>query len=182
MSGGPQYASAPRDRGDSLSSNSPFHDDNSPSPSYPPHTRPLLPQQMTGSSSGTHVHIAENPLAPSYGQYDAERAQTYPMDRRGKTMPMPTPGGEGGGSADFGSGHGRGQSRNASWDLLAGMRKFEQGYEQFDSRNASQAHLAFADGDIPKNKVRTSQACWSCDEERTSGGGNGGDDGAVAGY
>ncbi|RPD63790.1 hypothetical protein L227DRAFT_496301 [Lentinus tigrinus ALCF2SS1-6] len=68
---------------------------------------------------------------------------------------MPTPGGGGGDSVDFGSGgggHGRGQSRNASWDLLAGMRKFEQGYEQFDSRNASEAHLAFADGDIPKNK------------------------------
>ncbi|TFK87099.1 hypothetical protein K466DRAFT_491520 [Polyporus arcularius HHB13444] len=51
---------------------------------------------------------------------------------------------------DLGSGR---QSRNASWDLLAGMRKFEQGYEQFDSRNASSSHLAFAEGDIPKNKL-----------------------------
>ncbi|KAI0717187.1 hypothetical protein C8T65DRAFT_572201 [Cerioporus squamosus] len=66
---------------------------------------------------------------------------------------MPAPGG-GGDSVDLGSGR---QSRNASWDLLAGMRKFEQGYEQFDSRNASESHLAFADGDIPKNKV-----CISC--------------------
>jgi hypothetical protein len=36
------------------------------------------------------------------------------------------------------------------------MKKFEQDYEGFDSRNASEAHLAFADGDIPKNKVCTS--------------------------
>ncbi|EJF65070.1 hypothetical protein DICSQDRAFT_50713 [Dichomitus squalens LYAD-421 SS1] len=57
---------------------------------------------------------------------------------------MPTPGDSG----DFG--HPR-NTRNGSWDLLAGVRK---GYEQFDSRNASQSHLAFADGDLPKNTVR----------------------------
>ncbi|KAH9940505.1 Mechanosensitive ion channel-domain-containing protein [Epithele typhae] len=44
-----------------------------------------------------------------------------------------------------------GAGRNASWDLLAGVRKFEQGYERFDTRNASEAHLQFADGDVPKN-------------------------------
>ncbi|KAI0371035.1 hypothetical protein BV20DRAFT_942709 [Pilatotrama ljubarskyi] len=54
-------------------------------------------------------------------------------------------------SGEFGTNHRN--SRNGSWDLLAGMRKFEQGYEQFDSRNASQSHLAFADGDVPKNKL-----------------------------
>ncbi|KAI0356297.1 hypothetical protein OH77DRAFT_1401686 [Trametes cingulata] len=54
-------------------------------------------------------------------------------------------------SGEFGTSHRN--SRNGSWDLLAGMRKFEQGYEQFDSRNASQSHLAFADGDVPKNKL-----------------------------
>lgn len=43
---------------------------------------------------------------------------------------------------------------NSSWDLLAGMRKFEQDYTQFDSRNATEPHLRFADGDVPKNKVR----------------------------
>ncbi|THH18467.1 hypothetical protein EUX98_g8949, partial [Antrodiella citrinella] len=46
---------------------------------------------------------------------------------------------------------GHGGSRNGSWDLLAGIRKFEHSYEEFDTRNASQAHLAFADGDTPKN-------------------------------
>ncbi|KAH9858627.1 Mechanosensitive ion channel-domain-containing protein [Lenzites betulinus] len=56
----------------------------------------------------------------------------------------------------FPTAHGRsggGLSRGGSWDLLAGVRKFEHGYEQFDSRNASHAHLAFADGDVPKNKL-----------------------------
>ena len=44
--------------------------------------------------------------------------------------------------------------RTSSWDILSGVRKIEQSYEEFDSRNASQAHLIYADGDIPKNKVR----------------------------
>ncbi|TDL26257.1 hypothetical protein BD410DRAFT_784344 [Rickenella mellea] len=43
-------------------------------------------------------------------------------------------------------------SRNSSWDLLSGIKKFEHEYEEFDSRNASEAHLQFADGDLPKNK------------------------------
>ena len=38
--------------------------------------------------------------------------------------------------------------------MLAGVRKFEQSYEDFDSRNASEAHLAFAEGDMSTNKVR----------------------------
>lgn len=44
--------------------------------------------------------------------------------------------------------------RTSSWDILSGVRKIEQSYEEFDSRNASQAHLIYADGDTPKNKVR----------------------------
>ncbi|THH00782.1 hypothetical protein EW026_g1806 [Hermanssonia centrifuga] len=43
-------------------------------------------------------------------------------------------------------------SRNGSWDVLAGIRKFEHSYEEFDSSNASQSHLAFAEGDIPNNR------------------------------
>ncbi|KAH9948995.1 Mechanosensitive ion channel-domain-containing protein [Amylocystis lapponica] len=43
--------------------------------------------------------------------------------------------------------------RNSSWDVLAGsFRKFEHGYSEFDAREAHQAHLAFADGDMPSNK------------------------------
>ncbi|OSD01247.1 hypothetical protein PYCCODRAFT_1412753 [Trametes coccinea BRFM310] len=66
-------------------------------------------------------------------------------------MPMPRT------SDDLGTPGGPTSHRNSrvngSWDLLAGMRKFEQGYEQFDSRNASQPHLAFADGDMPQGKL-----------------------------
>ncbi|EPQ57543.1 hypothetical protein GLOTRDRAFT_74415 [Gloeophyllum trabeum ATCC 11539] len=49
-------------------------------------------------------------------------------------------------------GHKPAYSRSGSWDVLAGIRKFEHDYSEFDSRNASQSHLAFAEGDIPKNK------------------------------
>lgn len=49
--------------------------------------------------------------------------------------------------------HHQSPSRTAgSWDLLAGIRKFEHSYTEFDSRNASEAHLAFADGDLPQNR------------------------------
>ncbi|KAI0769601.1 Mechanosensitive ion channel-domain-containing protein [Trametes elegans] len=63
---------------------------------------------------------------------------------------MPSPGDS---TTEFGGSRPRPVSRNGSWDLLAGMRKFETGYEQFDSANASESHLAFADGDVPKNKL-----------------------------
>ncbi|KAG6880320.1 hypothetical protein C0992_011069 [Termitomyces sp. T32_za158] len=45
------------------------------------------------------------------------------------------------------------RSRNSSWDLLAGIKKLEHSYEEFDTRNSSQAHLVYADGDIPKSKI-----------------------------
>jgi hypothetical protein len=49
-----------------------------------------------------------------------------------------------------------GSSPNSSWDLLGGARKFGEAYEHFDSRNASEQHLAFADGDLPNSKVKLS--------------------------
>ncbi|TFK54216.1 hypothetical protein OE88DRAFT_1624688 [Heliocybe sulcata] len=48
--------------------------------------------------------------------------------------------------------HKPGYGRSGSWDMLAGIRKFEHEYSEFDSRNASESHLAFAEGDIPNNK------------------------------
>ncbi|KAJ6499283.1 Mechanosensitive ion channel-domain-containing protein [Mycena sanguinolenta] len=44
---------------------------------------------------------------------------------------------------------------SGSWDYFAGMgRKIEHSYEEFDpARNASEPHLAFADGDVPTDKV-----------------------------
>lgn len=74
-------------------------------------------------------------VSQSLRGYDAERA--------GGPMPMP----------GQSSGFQHHDNRSGSWDLLAGIRKFEQSYEEFDSRNASQAHLAFAEGDMPKNGV-----------------------------
>ncbi|KAG6874479.1 hypothetical protein C0995_010389 [Termitomyces sp. Mi166 len=44
------------------------------------------------------------------------------------------------------------KSRNSSWDLFAGIKRLEQSYEEFDTRNSSQAHLVYADGDMPKSK------------------------------
>lgn len=43
--------------------------------------------------------------------------------------------------------------RSSSWDVLGGARKFNEAYEQFDPRNASEQHLVFADGDLPNSKV-----------------------------
>lgn len=110
------------------------------------------------------------PMNQSYGnftgnaEYDAERAQAKMYPGGAGVMPQP--------NASQGSHHSGGSrrqshlhhpsgSRNGSWDLLAGIRKIEHSYEEFDSRNASQSHLAFADGDTPKNKVRSYSILFS---------------------
>ncbi|KAH9920051.1 Mechanosensitive ion channel-domain-containing protein [Fomitopsis serialis] len=41
--------------------------------------------------------------------------------------------------------------RSASWDILGGIRRLEHSYVEFDPRRASQAHLVYAEGDMPKN-------------------------------
>ncbi|EAU91403.1 hypothetical protein CC1G_01892 [Coprinopsis cinerea okayama7 len=43
--------------------------------------------------------------------------------------------------------------QSSNWNVLGGIKKLEQSYDEFDTRNASQAHLIYADGDMPKNKV-----------------------------
>jgi len=58
-------------------------------------------------------------------------------------------------------------TRNSSWDMLGGARKIGQAYEQFDSRNASEQHLAFAEGDLPNSKV---SFFGSCDTHGCSSG------------
>ncbi|KAI0633263.1 Mechanosensitive ion channel-domain-containing protein [Trametes polyzona] len=151
MSADRPYDSARR-RSESYSSGSPFADEHSPPPSaYPPqHGRPLLATAQPAAGSAWNGEATNQ----AFRQYDAARAQTYPVGggaaagrAGGVQMPMP----QADESGEFG--HTHGGSRSGSWDLLAGMRKFEHGYEQFDSRNASQAHLQFADGDQPKNKL-----------------------------
>lgn len=47
-----------------------------------------------------------------------------------------------------------------SW--LSGIKKIEQSYQEFDpARNASESHLAFADGDLPKNEVCCPRATFT---------------------
>lgn len=155
-SDGRQYGGA-RGRSGSSSTSSPFSDEHSPpATAYPPQqARPLLATTQPESGPGRHVRLDEESqetMNQAFRQYDAVRAQTYPVGGAGRGgVQMPMPGDEGAGMSMPPS---HGNSRSGSWDLLAGMRKFEHGYEQFDSRNASQAHLTFADGDVPKNKVR----------------------------
>ncbi|KAF5393511.1 hypothetical protein D9757_000597 [Collybiopsis confluens] len=69
------------------------------------------------------------PLAPGTG-VDAERGQS-------PRMPRPE----------------LQHHTSSSWDLLNGIRKFEHSYEEFDSRNASESHLVYAEGDLPDNKM-----------------------------
>lgn len=103
----------------------------SPTMSYPP--RPQLERMETsGSRSPLSLESGDRPGFPSGSRYDAERTQNI------SGMPYS---------------HKSDNNRTSSWDLLAGIKKIEHSYEEFDSRNASQAHLAYADGDIPKNKV-----------------------------
>ncbi|KAJ2925115.1 hypothetical protein H1R20_g11975, partial [Candolleomyces eurysporus] len=80
-----------------------------------------------------------------YNAYDAERAQS-PYSSHEKTH-------EASSSSQHEHMKRPGNSRTPSWDLLGGIKKLEQSYEQFDARNASQAHLIYAEGDTPKNKV-----------------------------
>lgn len=56
-------------------------------------------------------------------------------------------------TAEYGRPH---HSRSSgSWDLLGGIR---HSYVDYDPRRASQAHLAFAEGDIPNNAVGAPRA------------------------
>ncbi|KAH6914006.1 Mechanosensitive ion channel-domain-containing protein [Coprinopsis sp. MPI-PUGE-AT-0042] len=68
--------------------------------------------------------------------YDAERAQTSS------------------GSSHGADGRPKLSNRTSSgWRVLEGAKKLERSYDEFDTRNASQDHLVYADGDTPKNKV-----------------------------
>ena len=111
-------------------------------PSYPP---PLPSQSFSSTDSRRSRHIRleepDHDVSKSLRGYDAERAQT---------MPMPSASGHH---------HGGQGSRSGSWDLLAGIRKFEHSYEEFRPSNASEAHLAFAEGDMPTNRVSCPVSC-----------------------
>lgn len=104
---------------------------------YPPGTTPSPP---TGAPS-PDIPTMPTPLrhAPSRGDPvdQAERAGIPGLPYTGAERPTHI-------------------SHNSSWDILSGIKKFEQSYQEFDSRHASEAHLVFADGDVPNNKVRSS--------------------------
>lgn len=117
----------------SVHSNSPL----SPQPTPPGVTYAHFPTPPHGIGSlapgGHDHHLDSTPLTDQkeYNPFQADMPQ--PSHQTNPSRPT--------------------NSRNPSWDLLAGIRKFEHEYEEFDSRNASAAHLQYADGDLPKNKV-----------------------------
>lgn len=115
----------------SINSAAPLHQQHNPvDTGYPPMNNPP-------SSGLTPVH--------------ERRVQFHQMDsdveanKEGSSfseMPTPDPSG--------GRGH---ISKSPSWDILAGYKKFEHSYEEFDTRKASEKHLVFADGDVPNTAV-----------------------------
>lgn len=99
---------------------------------------PLAPSQR----NSRHIRIDDSVDQSSHARiqnYDAERNQYNPRGQ-GPSMPEPM--------------QRPGNHRISSWDMLNGIKKFEHSYEEFDTRNASENHLVFADGDVPTNKVR----------------------------
>lgn len=158
-----------RERGDcnaSIHSDSPLQTgEDGPSAGGPGTSYPPDNHNNTSSHGFRHVQLPADDAhsnSPYLRNYDAERAMMYP-DGPG-SMPLPpsaTPSNANmmpdATTTDPREAYHRSRnngSRNGSWDLLAGIRKFEHSYEEFDTRNASEAHLAFAEGDMPKNKVR----------------------------
>jgi hypothetical protein len=98
-------------------------------------TYPPLPSQATAPKPSKHVRMPDDVMHAHPG-YDAERAGRYegmPHENHSQSRPP--------------------HDHRSSWDILGGIKKFEHNYEEFDSSNASEAHLAFADGDVPKDKV-----------------------------
>ncbi len=122
------------------------HSDSPLTSPQPPASYPPLPSQPSSSigRGSRHVRLQQSNdnLSHAMRNYDSERAATMPMPGQQSGL---HPG-----------------SRNGSWDVLAGIRKFEHSYEEFDSSNASQSHLAFAEGDIPNNRVRVYQKFEVC--------------------
>jgi hypothetical protein len=115
----------------SINSAVPLHQQNNPvDTGYPPVGSPA-------SGGLTPVHEARVQFSTTGSDVEANKeARSY------TEMPTPDPSG--------GRGH---TNKNPSWDLLAGYKKFEHSYEEFDTRNATEKHLVFADGDVPNTAV-----------------------------
>ncbi|KAA1474278.1 hypothetical protein DENSPDRAFT_840858 [Dentipellis sp. KUC8613] len=109
------------------------------------------------TTDDTGYDRAESLSYHSHAPFNVPPPDTYPPS-------VPQPSGSGGRRVQFpfGTNNGSGNAprrptsqhaQSSSWDLLAGVRKFEQSMDQFDSRNASEQHLVFAEGDLPKSRV-----------------------------
>ena len=117
----------------SINSAAPLHQQHNPiDTGYPPVSNPpaagLTPvheRRVQFNQMDADVDVEANKEGASYSE-----------------MPAPDPAG--------GRGH---TSKSPSWDILAGYKKFEHSYEEFDTRKASEKHLVFADGDVPNSAV-----------------------------
>ena len=104
---------------------------------------PLHLKNVTGDSGSPPLSGLTPVHEPrvQFGSADSD-VEANKEGRSYSEMPSPdTPGGRG---------H---LSKSPSWDLLAGYKKFEHAYEEFDTRNATEKHLVFADGDVPNTAV-----------------------------
>ncbi|KZT08300.1 uncharacterized protein LAESUDRAFT_60532 [Laetiporus sulphureus 93-53] len=102
-------------------------------PSHVREQRESRPRSWSGQSESQQP-VNHEPKLRDDGEYDPERGPP-PMHHRNETV-------------DSGFSSGR---RSSSWDWLGGIRRLEHSVNDFDTRRASQAHLAFAEGDVPKN-------------------------------
>lgn len=109
---------------------------------YPPEPRASPPAGPSVSNSGAaSMSTPSRPLLDRADPVDqAERAEIPGLPYTGQSQ----------------------NHRDSNWDIFSGVKKFEHSYQEFDTRNASEAHLVFADGDMPKNKVRRSVLTRMC--------------------
>ena len=115
----------------SINSAAPLHQKNNPiDTGYPPVSSP--------PSSGL------TPVDERRVQFGHAGSDIEANKEGGSYSEMPSP------DTSGGKGH---LHKSPSWDLLSGYRKFENSYEEFDTRNASEKHLVFADGDVPNTAV-----------------------------
>ncbi|KAG7098557.1 hypothetical protein E1B28_000491 [Marasmius oreades] len=94
------------------------------------------PQPNLGKATSSQTSLID----PNQRRVQLNQGTSADFAERGAIPGMPTPD----------TSPRPGLSRNSSWDML---KRFEHSYEEFDSRNAKENHLAFADGDLPQNKV-----------------------------
>ncbi|KAG8747158.1 hypothetical protein FRC10_002207 [Ceratobasidium sp. 414] len=104
---------------------------------------------MPEPSASPHAHMAEPPM-PYVPRYPPVKQDSYADSNH--SAGASTAAGPGGfvrlKDQENEKPKRPGHPRNPSWDLLAGIGRDIEG---FDTRNASQAHLQFAEGDMPKN-------------------------------